>query len=139
MFALAHPVVDIAIVCSYFDASFRFYHDLLGMEVALEVQIPDDFARKIGLAPTGFRQVGLRAGDTLFKLAEMPSPPPTTRGDFAAGVRWLTFIVADLAKTVAALKHGASNSVPSRFAAPNAAGVVCARDPDGLLIELVQP
>ena len=138
MFKLAHSVVDIAVICSNFDESFRFYHDLLGMEVALSVQIPDDFARKARLAPAGFRQVRLRAGDTLIKLAEVASPPPRRSSDFAAGVRWLTFIVEDLPGTVAELRQRGVEFLSEPCAAPDAAGVVCAVDPDGLLFELVQ-
>ncbi len=138
MFKLAHSVVDIGVICSNFDESFRFYHDLLGMEVALSVQISENFAQNTGLAPSGFRQVRLRAGDTLIKLAEVASPPPGRSSDFAAGVRWLTFIVDDLAGTVAELKQKGVEFLSEPCAAPDAAGVVCARGPDGLLIELVQ-
>jgi catechol 2,3-dioxygenase-like lactoylglutathione lyase family enzyme len=139
MFELGHPVVDIAVICSNFDESFRFYHELLGMEVALDVQIPGELAQKVGLAPSGFRQVRLRAGDTLIKLAEMPSPPPPRNREFAAGVRWLTFMVQDVAATVEQLKLRGVEFLSEPAAAPDAVGVICTQDPDGIIIEIVQP
>ena len=65
MFAVKHPVVDIGIVCSDFDKSLRFYRDLLGMEVVLDIQIPASTAQGACLAPSGFRQVRLQARDPI--------------------------------------------------------------------------
>ena len=103
---LSHPTVDIAITCSDFAASLDFYHNKLGFEIVLDLEIPDDLARDVGLAPTGFRQVRLKAGNTLIKLMEIESPPPPTPADeFSAGVRWLTFFVEDIQQTVKDLKQ----------------------------------
>ena len=57
---LSHPVVDLCIVCSNFEESLTFYRDKLGFEVALDIDIPEDLATGIGLAPQGFRQVRLQ-------------------------------------------------------------------------------
>ena len=65
MLNLSHSTIDIAITCSDFEASLDFYHNKLGLEIVLELEIPDDLARGVGLAPTGFRQVRLQAGNTL--------------------------------------------------------------------------
>jgi catechol 2,3-dioxygenase-like lactoylglutathione lyase family enzyme len=138
MFKLSHPVAEIALTCSNFEESFRFYHDLLGMDVTIELQVPDDMARQVGLAPTGFRQVRLRAGDTIIKLNEMPAPPPTPSAEFRAGVRWITFLVDDIAAAVAELNGRGVKFLSDPVPAPDAVGVVCAPDPDGTLIELVQ-
>lgn len=135
---LTHPTVDIALVCSDFKESLRFYHEQLGLEIVQDLQIPDAVARGAGLAPRGFRQVRLRAGKTLIKLMDIATPPPRRSGDFAAGVRWLTFFVDDLRKTVERLKSDGVKFLADPVAAPDAAGVVCAVDPDGVLIELVQ-
>jgi glyoxylase I family protein len=138
MFTLKRPVVDIAIICSNFEESLRFYRDLLGLEVALEIRIPESTARGAGLAPAAFRQVRLRAGETLIKLVEIPSPPPPRGRDFAAGVRWLTLIVEDVPATVARLQARGVAFLSQPVAAPDAKHVVCAAAPDGLLIEFVQ-
>ncbi|MCZ6675792.1 MAG: VOC family protein [Candidatus Poribacteria bacterium] len=50
----------------------------------------------------------------------------------------MTFFVADVEETVATLKQKGVEFVSDPVTAPDAAGVVCARDPDGILIEFVQ-
>ena len=138
LFKLSYPAAEIALICSNFEESFRFYHDLLGMDVTMEMQVPDDLARQVGLAPSGFRQVRLRAGDTILKLAALPEPPPTPSAEFRAGVRWITFLVEDIEATVAEMKGRGVKFLSEPVPAPDAVGVVCAPDPDGVLIELVQ-
>lgn len=135
---LTIPRVDIAVVCSHFDESLRFYHELLGLEIAQDLLIPDNVARGAQLAPRGFRHVRLRAGETLIKLMEIASPPPRRSHEFAAGVRWLTFFVEDVQKSYEQLRAKGVRFLTEPVAAPDAAGVVCALDPDGVLIELVQ-
>ncbi len=135
---LTHPVVDIAIVCSDFKESLRFYHEQLGFEMVQDIRIPDDVAQGAALAPRGFRQVRLRAGSTLIKLMDIASPPPRRSDRFAAGVRWLTFFVEDVRQTFQQLKAKGVRFLTDPIAAPDAAGVVCAVDPDGLLLEFVQ-
>ena len=138
MLNLSHPTIDIAITCSNFEASLDFYHNKLGLEIVLELEIPDDLARGVGLAPTGFRQVRLQAGNTLIKLMDIASPPPTPADEFSAGVRWLTFFVEDIQATVENLKQKGVEFLSDPIGAPDAGGVVCAKDPDGILVELVQ-
>ena len=138
MLNLSHPTVDIAITCSNFAASLDFYHNKLGFEIVLDLEIPDDLARDVGLAPTGFRQVRLKAGNTLIKLMDIESPPPAPADEFSAGVRWLTFFVEDIQQTVKDLKQNGVEFLSEPISAPDAPGVVCAPDPDGILIELVQ-
>lgn len=135
---LTIPRVDVAIVCSHFDESLRFYHELLGLEIAQELLIPEDVARGAQLAPRGFRHVRLRAGETLIKLMEITSPPPRRSHEFAAGVRWLTFFVQDVQKSYEQLRAKGVRFLTAPVTAPDAAGIVCALDPDGILIELVQ-
>ena len=138
MLKLSHAIVDIAITCSNFAASLDFYHNKLGFEIVLDLEIPADLARDVGLAPTGFRQVRLKAGNTLIKLMEIESPPPPPTDEFSAGVRWLTFFVEDIQQTVKDLKQSGVEFLSEPISAPDAAGVACAPDPDGILIELVQ-
>lgn len=138
MLKLSHPIVDIAITCSNFEKSLDFYHNKLGFEIVLDLDIPADLAQDVGLAPTGFRQVRLKAGNTLIKLMDIEDTPPTPSDQFSAGVRWLTFIVDDIQGTVENLKQNGVEFLSEPISAPDAAGVVCAKDPDGILIELVQ-
>ena len=138
MLKLSHPTVDIAITCSNFEESLDFYHNKLGFEIVLDLEIPDRLAQDVGLAPTGFRQVRLKAGNTLIKLMDIDTPPPTPADAFSAGVRWLTFFVEDIQESVENLRQNGVEFLSEPVSAPDAAGVVCAKDPDGILIELVQ-
>ena len=138
MLKLTHSVIDIAITCSDFDKSLHFYHECLGLEIVLDFQIPAAVATGVGLAPRAFRQVRLQVGYTLIKLMEIDSPPPAPARDFKAGVRWLTFFVEDLAATMEELKQKGVEFLADPVSAPDAAGVACAPDPDGILIEFVQ-
>ena len=137
-FDLEHPIIDIGVVCSNFDESLRFYRDQLGLEVALDINIPESTAVGARLAPRQFRQVRLRAGQTLIKLMEIESPPPPRSVDFQAGVRWLTFICKDVPKEMKRLQAHGVKFLAEPVSAPDAKHVVCAEGPDGMLIELVQ-
>jgi catechol 2,3-dioxygenase-like lactoylglutathione lyase family enzyme len=53
-------------------------------------------------------------------------------------VRWLTFFVDDACKTYEELSAKGVTFLAAPVTAPDAAGVVCALDPDGLLVEFVQ-
>lgn len=136
--AQKRPIVDVGIVCSNFDESLHFYRDLLGFDVVLEIEIPEDTAVSAGLAPRGFRQVRLKAGETLIKLMEIESPPARKKPEFAAGVRWLTFFVDDVHKTYRELSAKGVRFWSEPVRAPDAPAVVCAIAPDGLLAEFVQ-
>ncbi|MBT4694979.1 MAG: VOC family protein [Planctomycetaceae bacterium] len=135
---LAHPAADLCIVCSDFSASLQFYHEILGFEVVLDIQIPAAVALGAGLAPAAFRQIRLAAGHTRIKLMEISNPPNSGNTDFKAGVRWLTFIIENLPNTVERMKTQGVQFMAESISAPDAAHVICAIDPDGLLIELVQ-
>ena len=138
MFPMKHPVVDLGVVCSNFDESLHFYRDLLGMEVALDIDIPEAVATGARLAPRAFRQVRLQAGNTLIKLMEIESPPNARTFDFQAGIRWLTFIVDDVRALVEELKAKGVEFMAEPVSVPDAKHVICAKGPDGMLIELVQ-
>jgi glyoxylase I family protein len=138
MLKLTHSVVDIAITCSHFEESLHFYRDQLGFEVVLDIEIPEAIAVGAGLAPRSFRQVRLKAGDTLIKLMGIAQPPPRRSSDFAAGVRWLTFFVEDVWEARTTLEARGVRFLTEPVSIPEGGGVVCALDPDGILIELVQ-
>ena len=138
MLQMINPAVDLGIVCSDFDASLHFYRNQLGFAEVLDIQIPAEVATGACLAPGPFRQVRLQAGQTKIKLMEIDSPPPERSVDFQAGVRWLTFIVDDVLALVAQLKERGVEFMSEAISAPDAKHVICAKGPDGMLIELVQ-
>lgn len=138
MITLKRGIIDIAIVCSDFEESFHFYHDQLGLEQVLDIQMPEEMATGACLAPRSFRQVRLKAGETLIKLMEIESPPEERSHGFESGVRWLTFVVDDVRGTVSQLKEKGVEFLSEPVPAPDAKFIVCAKAPDGLLIEFVQ-
>jgi hypothetical protein len=64
---------------------------------------------------------------------EIESPPPKGSHEFGAGVRWLTFFVDDVKSSYEDLKQKGVTFLTE----PYNDSVVCALDPDGLLIELI--
>ena len=110
----------------------------MGLEIARDLRIPDSVAQGAQLAPRGFRHVRLRTGDTLIKLMGIDSPPKRRSHQFVAGVRWLTFFVEDVQNSYEQLQAKGVRFLTAPVAAPDAAAIVCALDPDGILIELVQ-
>ena len=58
--------------------------------------------------------------------------------DFQAGVRWLTFIVDAVPGLVEQLRARGVEFMAESISAPDAKHVICAKGPDGMLIELVQ-
>ena len=138
MVEITRPNVDICIICHDLDKSLHFYQEIMGFEIALDVFVTDEIATKAGLAPKGFRQVRLNVGKTLIKLVGIdPTPGPRTH-EFAAGVRWLTFFIEDMAGTYERMKEQGVTFLGEPFSAMEAAGVACALDPDGILIEMVE-
>jgi glyoxylase I family protein len=135
--ALADGILDVAIVCSDFDASVDFYVNKLGFPIAADLQIPERLAVGSGLAPRAFRHIRVRAGDALIKLMEIQDPPERRSEEFAAGLRWLTLRVVDLRATVdlLAARDVFFLSEPLRGLAGS---FVCAQAPDGVIIEFVE-
>ena len=91
--------VDVAITCSNFEESLHFYRDVLGFEIVVDTEISGEIATRLGVAPRGFHQVRLQAGDSLIKLMDIESPPPPAPHGFASGVRWITVYVEDIDST----------------------------------------
>ncbi len=63
------------------DASVRFYHDLLGLEICTEPSPWFDepgLGQGVGVPGAALRQVCLRLGDTMLELLEYRTPPSDT-------------------------------------------------------------
>ena len=72
------------------------------------------------------------------KGMEIENPPDQRSFDFQSGVRWLTFILDDVPAAHQKLKSLGVEFMAEPVSAPDAKHVVCAKGPDGMLIELVQ-
>ena len=129
--------VDVAITCSNFEESLHFYRDVLGFEIVVDTEISSEIATRLGVAPRGFHQVRLQAGDSLIKLMDIESPPPPAPHGFASGVRWITVYVEDIDSTIAELKEKGVEFLADPVRGQHAAAVA-AIAPDGILVEFAQ-
>jgi catechol 2,3-dioxygenase-like lactoylglutathione lyase family enzyme len=91
------------------DASIRFYHDVLGLEIVTE---PSPWFDHPGLGPAvgvpgaALRQVCLGLGNTILELLEYRSPPSETDGPLPSnnlGASHVAFLVDDIDAKMAEL------------------------------------
>ena len=129
--------VDVAMTCSKLEESLHFYRDVLGFEIVVDTEISGEIATRLGVAPRGFHQVRLQAGDSLIKLMDIESPPPPAPHGFASGVRWITVYVEDIDSTIAELKKKGVEFLADPVRGQHAAAVA-AIAPDGILVEFAQ-
>lgn len=122
-------VHHLAIICTDYAASKRFYTEVLGLEVLAETYRAARDSYKLDLALNG---------EYLVELFSFPSPPPRASQPEAAGLRHLAFAVPDVA---AAAAHLASLGVPCE---PTRVDELTGRrftffaDPDGLPLEFYE-
>jgi len=119
----------IAIICSDYQRSRRFYTDILGLRVIREHYRDSRDSWKLDLA-LGDRYV--------IELFSFPDPPPRATGPESTGLRHLAFAVDDLD---AAVRHLATHRVacePIRVDEWTGGRFTFFRDPGGLPLELYQ-
>src|SRR5262245_49978162 len=88
----------IAIICSDYQASKKFYTDVLGFSIVAENFRKERNSWKLDLALNG-RYV--------IELFSFPDPPKRVSRPEAAGLRHLAFTVTDIERTIAHLtSHG---------------------------------
>ena len=137
-------LTHIGICVSDMERSLRFYRDLLGFRFEHELRVegePSDTLlrlRGVELHAVYLQRDGVRI--ELLQFAAPPAPPPRSRPMNERGLTHLSFRVADLDATLAALRTAGERVLEEtviRFPEfRSAAG--CIVDPDGQLIELVQ-
>ncbi len=119
----------VAIICSDYERSKRFYTEVLGLEVISEVYRAARDSYKLDLKlPDG----------TQVELFSFPNPPPRPSYPEACGLRHLAFAVADLGAAVAHLQtHGVAVE-PVRVDEYTGKQFTFFADPDGLPLELYE-
>ena len=130
------------------DASVRFYHDLLGLEICTEPSPWFDepgLGQGVGVPGAALRQVCLRLGDTMLELLEYRTPPSDTERPLLShclGASHVAFEVDDIRAAKAELEsHGVTfysdvNVVDDGVLA--GWRWVYFADPDGYPLELVE-
>src|SRR5882724_7437475 len=137
-------LTHVGICVSDMDRSLRFYRDCLGFRHEHELRVagePSDTLlrlRGVDLQAVYLARDGVRI--ELLAFASPPPPPPRPRAMNQHGLTHLSFRVADLDATLAALRAAGERVLDEtliRFPAYQSAACFIV-DPDGQLIELVQ-
>ena len=119
----------VAVICSDYATSRRFYAETLGLEVVSEVYREARESYKLDLRlPDG----------TQVELFLFPDPPPRPSYPEACGLRHLAFEVADLDEAVAELEGNGVRVEPVRTDEHTGKRFTFFADPDGLPLELYE-
>ncbi len=117
----------VAVICSDYAVSRRFYIETLGLPVVSEEYRAARQSHKLNL--------GLPDG-TEIELFSFPSPPPRVSRPEACGLRHLALRVADVDQAVQALSAKGVAVEPVRLDAATGRRFTFFADPDGLPIEI---
>ena len=98
---MLHKVHHIAIICSNYEVSKKFYIEVLGLEVVREVYREERKSFKLDLALDG---------QYILELFSFPNPPKRPSRPESTGLRHLAFEVEDLEKMIA---HCSSHDIPA--------------------------
>ena len=122
-------VHHIAIICSSYEASKRFYTEILGFTILGEYYRAERNSYKLDLA----------LNDTYtLELFSFPAPPARASGPEACGLRHLAFSVADIEAAVATLQKNGVTPEPIRVDEYTGKRFTFFRDPDNLPLELYE-
>jgi len=137
-------LTHIGICVSDLERSLRFYRDALGFRVEHELHVegePSDTLlrlRGVDLHAVYLQRDGVRI--ELLRFASPPAPPARTRAMHERGLTHLSFRVAALDATIAALRAAGEQILDETIIRiPEFRAAACfVVDPDGQLVELVQ-
>jgi len=126
---LLKSVHHIAIICSNYEVSKKFYTEILGLEIAAEHYRPERQSYKLDL----------KLDDRyVIELFSFPDPPRRNSQPEAAGLRHLAFAVDDLTKTIESLHKKGVRTEPVRIDEFTGKRFTFFSDPDGLPLELYE-
>ncbi|MBN3583275.1 VOC family protein [Algoriphagus aestuarii] len=122
-------VHHIAIICSDYERSKKFYTEILGLEVIREVYREERASYKLDLALNGIY---------ILELFSFPAPPRRTSRPEATGLRHLAFSTSDLDACVDELTKHQIESEPIRVDEFTGKRFTFIADPDDLPIEFYE-
>lgn len=126
---LFEKIHHVAIICSDYAVSKRFYTETLGLNVVREVHRRERGSYKLDLALPDGAQI---------ELFSFPDPPPRPSTPEAQGLRHLAFATADLDDAVRELQSKGVTVEPVRVDEHTGRRFTFFPDPDGLPLELYE-
>lgn len=128
MFKL-NRIHHIAVICSDYEKSKRFYTEILGLKIVREVYREQRQSYKLDLEIAGQYQI---------ELFSFPDPPARASRPEALGLRHLAFEVDDMDAAVAHIQQAGIAVEPVRVDEYTGKLYTFFTDPDGLPIEFVE-
>lgn len=119
----------VALICSDYAASKRFYTEVLGLRIIREVYRAERDSWKLDLA---------LADHYVLELFSFPAPPPRLTQPEATGLRHLAFAVSDIEATIQLLRHQQVVAEPVRIDEFTGRRFTFIQDPDGLPLEFYE-
>lgn len=119
----------IAIICSDYDRSKKFYTEILGFNVESEIYREERNSFKLDLSLNG---------EYLIELFSFPNPPSRVTRPEAAGLRHLAFGIDELEKWIVFLNKNNVETEPIRIDEFTNKRFTFLTDPDNLPIELYE-
>lgn len=119
----------IAIICSDYEKSKKFYTDILGFRIEHEIYRKERDSYKLDLSLNG---------EYLIELFSFPDPPPRVSGPEACGLRHIAFGVSHIENMVDYLSSCMVETEIIRVDEFTGKKYTFFRDPDGLPIELYE-
>ena len=119
----------IALICSEYETSKKFYTEVLGFEIIQEVYRKERNSYKLDLSLNG---------EYCLELFSFPNPPKRLSRPEAMGLRHFAFEIDDLEKVISELNSKNIQTEPIRTDEYTGKRFVFFQDPDGLPIELYE-
>ena len=119
----------IAIICSDYEVSKKFYTEVLGLTIIQEIYRAERLSYKLDLALNG---------NYVIELFSFPNPPKRVSRPEASGLRHLAFAVDNLEVTINHLNQNQIISEPIRIDEFTGKRFTFISDPDDLPIEFYE-
>lgn len=126
---MINKVHHIAIICSNYGVSKRFYTEILGLKIINETYREERKSYKLDLALNG---------EYIIELFSFPNPPKRPTRPEAVGLRHLAFEVDELDKMIVYLENHNIEVEPVRVDEITGKRFSFIADPDGLPIEFCE-
>jgi glyoxylase I family protein len=119
----------VAIICSDYERSKKFYTEILGLKIIAENYREERKSYKLDLAVGKSSQI---------ELFSFPEAPPRVTNPEAQGLRHLSFAVSNIDQQIELLKQQGVEVLPVRIDEYTGKRFAFFFDPDGLPLELYE-